>query len=100
MLPSKTDEGQYIDRVAGELFNARGKWKYSVVLDYTDVLARPNEWKDPNNQALVALNRATKNETSGVTVTHNFNPGSREVTFYLVVTDPPCGFPTMVQVHQ
>lgn len=50
------------------LFNQRGKWKYTVCLDYTGQTTE--EWEDWDlwKEARKALKRATENGISGVTM--------------------------------
>jgi hypothetical protein len=50
--------------VQGNLFTENGKWKYTVVLDYTGL------WDalDPNEAARTALRQATDKGISGVTL--------------------------------
>ena len=81
------------------LFAKSGKWKYSVVLDYTDLVAGPvdetgfapfKKFMNAGDAAEIALAAATDKGISGVTI--------REIGDYyiLVVTDPPNGFPVLV----
>jgi hypothetical protein len=87
-------------RVPAYLFKQSGKYKYSVFLDYTGILnldgtpvGGESRWMSPSAAALKALEQATKNGTSDVSLER---PGS----YHLVVPNPPTGFPVMVMSRE
>lgn len=97
-----TDGGQPVGSVSAELFTPSGKWKYSVLLDYTGIYHKPVSvdgvrdksipWTlDVGRAAELALAAATDRGTSGVSI--------RELGDYwtLVVPDPPNGWPVLVR---
>lgn len=113
----KTDKGQDYNRVEANLFKSRsGKWGYTVYLDYTDIWHRivngpertewiaehgEEKWEflDPGIAAWMALNRATRNKTSDVSIRGNTHIADEspagEGYWTLVVLDPPNGYPIM-----
>lgn len=103
-LAFTTDGGQRLSEVRGHLFTPTGKWKYDVSLDYSEIwhriISQPArevaenifgrlEYLSPEDAARMALDRASRRGTSGVSV--------RDLGDYwtLVVPDPPNGWPIM-----
>lgn len=90
-------------QVPANLFTPTGKWKYEVMLDYSGMVVRDpvegyklgpdpetGRWLDPARAAQLALAQATRNGTSGVTIS-NLNG-----YWTLVVFEPPNGWPICV----
>jgi hypothetical protein len=81
-------------QVPAHLFKPSGKWAYEVFLDYRGILDADGKSLDgkfigPAQAALRALRQATERGTSGVTI-------KEPDYYYLVVIDPPNGFPVMI----
>ncbi len=86
-------EGAPLGAVPAELFNERGKWKYSVKLDYSGITLAPSgsTYQDPHHVARSALMAATRAGTSGVSM-EEIPAG-----WTLFVAAPPNGWPIMAK---
>lgn len=78
--------------VRGDLFNSNGKWKYTVVLDYSFQTTEDYDNWDLWTQAKVALETATEKGISGV-IMHKI-PNS----WMLVVLDPQAKYSHPISV--
>lgn len=94
ITPEEPEPGRDWSKVEGHLFNANGKWKYQVWLDYSSLRHRrirgegPSGWHyDGAEMARSALRDATDRGTSDVTY--------REIPdgWRLFVRHPPQGYP-------
>lgn len=104
----RTRDGQPYICIKAFLFSKSGKYKYEVELDYRHIWhrvatgpereawveAHPGEkieYLDPNDAAWMALAEATSTGMSGVKFS------GPECGYFLVVPDPPNGFPVMAR---